>query len=64
MIRSHRVSWVGHAVCKREMKKANKMSIGKLHGKKPCKRPMSRRENNIKKALPEIRCELHFTGSG
>jgi hypothetical protein len=40
VIKSRRMSWVGHTACMGAMRNAYKILVGKSEGKRPLQRPM------------------------
>jgi hypothetical protein len=53
VIKSRRIRWVGHVARKREMINVY-IFVGKPKGKRPLRRPRSRREDNIKMDFRDI----------
>jgi hypothetical protein len=51
---SRRVRWRGHVAVEGEMRNAYKILVGEVDGKRPSRKPRSRREANIKMDLKEI----------
>jgi hypothetical protein len=53
-IKSRRMSWAGHVARVGEERKAYKVLVGKLEGKRPLGRPRRRWEDGIRMDLREI----------
>ena len=58
VIRSRRMGWAGHVAHMVERGGVYKVSVGKPEGKRPFGRPRHRWEDNIKKDLQEVGCEI------
>ena len=56
VIKSRRISWVGHVACMGEMRGVYRVLVGKPEGKRPLGRPRRRWEDNIKMDLQELGC--------
>ena len=56
VIKSRRISWVGHVACMGEMRGVYRVLVGKPEGKRPLGRPRRRWEDNIKMDLHEVGC--------
>jgi hypothetical protein len=54
MIKSRRMSWVGHVVCMGDMRNAYKILVGKSEVKIPLRRPRHKCEDNIKMDIMEV----------
>jgi hypothetical protein len=62
VMKSRRMTWVGHVARMGEKRSVYRVLVGKLEGKKPLGRPRHRWEDNIKMELQEVRCGV-WTGS-
>ena len=54
VIKSRKMRWVGHVVCKGERKGLYRVLVGKPEGKRPLGRPRRKSEGNIKMDLQEV----------
>jgi hypothetical protein len=54
MIKSRRISWVGHVACMGEMRNSYKILVRKSEGKRPLERPRHTGEGSIGMDLREI----------
>jgi hypothetical protein len=50
-MRSKKMNWAGYVAHMREMRNAYKILVRKPEGKRPCRRPRHRLENNIRMDL-------------
>ena len=56
VIKSRRMRWVKHVVCKGERRGVHRVLVGKPEEKRPLGRPRHRWEENIKMDLQEVQC--------
>jgi hypothetical protein len=56
VIRSRRMRWAGHVARIGEKRGVYRVLVGKPEGKRPCRRPRLRWEDNIKMGLQEVEC--------
>jgi len=56
VIKSRRMSWVGHVAHMGERRGVDRILVGKSEGKRPLGRPRHRWEDNIKMDLQEVGC--------
>jgi hypothetical protein len=63
VIKSRRMRWEGHVVRMGERRGAYRVLVGKPEGKRPLGRPRRRWEDNMKKGLREVGCDV-WTGLG
>jgi hypothetical protein len=53
MVKSSRITWVGHVSCMGDMRSTYKILVRKPEDKRPCRRPIHRWEDNIKMDVRE-----------
>jgi hypothetical protein len=56
VIKSRRVSWIGHVACMRARRGAHTTLVGKSESRRPLGRPRHRWKDNIKMDLQEVGC--------
>jgi hypothetical protein len=63
-VKSRRMRWAGHVARMGEERKVNKVSVGKIKGKKPLGRQRSKWEDGSRMDLWEIGFDCLMTGTG
>ena len=58
VIKSRRMRWAGHVVCKGERRGVYRVLVGKPEGEWPLGMPRCRQKDKIKMDLQEVECEV------